>query len=97
VDGDLEDVVEIAGRNIEGRAKSIIIRDDIIDTGATLNSVESRTAGKLEREIGPTTEYAPYLELGTSRMPARPFMVPAKEAEEGPFRQALTQVFERGL
>ena len=49
---------------------------DIIDTGATLNSMQTVMAGDAAH-IGPTTDYAIYHEMGTSRMAARPFLRPA--------------------
>lgn len=93
----LEDVIEKGGRDIEAAAKSIVIEKDIIDTGATLNSIDSRrVAGdRFARAIGPTTDYAIHLELGTHRMPARPFMTPAMEMNRKPINDAILGVFER--
>ena len=92
----LEAVLDKAGLDVEGKAKQIIVDKDIIDTGATLNSTKSRREGPLARRIGPTTSYAIWLEIGTHRMPARPFMVPALEQARGPFEQAIAEVFKRG-
>lgn len=36
--------------------------------------------GDMEAHVGPSVEYAIYQELGTSRMPAHPYLVPAVEA-----------------
>ena len=47
-----------------------------VDTGTMLNSTQSERAGKAYL-IGPTVSYAPYVALGTSRMPARPFHIAA--------------------
>lgn len=94
--GLLDKVLEVAGRNVERRAKRIIVDKDIIDTGDTLGTTESRrTLVPLERVIGPTTEYAPGLEFGTVLMAARPFMTPALEAERRPFLTAVTKVVEK--
>lgn len=46
-----------------------------VDTGAMLNSTTVETQGKSTYLIGPTVKYAPYIALGTSRMPARPFHI----------------------
>jgi HK97 gp10 family phage protein len=48
-----------------------------VDTGTMLNSVTSEKAGQGSYLIGPTVKYAPYVALGTSRMPARPFHITA--------------------
>lgn len=54
-----------------------------IDTATLLNSISSEvTSQKPRRAVaitGPNTEYAAPLELGTSRMAARPYMRPAAD------------------
>ena len=93
----LEAVVEKGGRDVEARAKEIIVEKDIIDTGATLNSTESRTTGRpFQRRIGPSTLYAPFLEFGTRFMAARPFMVPALESVRASVIAAAAAVFRIG-
>ena len=84
-------VVLIAAHNTERRAKELVP----VDTGATKNSIEVHPGpGDAEASVGPSTEYAPFLEFGTRRMAARPFMVPAAEAERGPFMAALKAIVE---
>lgn len=61
-------------------------------TGATANSITQTFPGALEAEIGPTTYYAPFVEHGTSRMAAKPFMGPAADRHEGPFAEALAAI-----
>ena len=83
-----EQVVEIAARHVETKAK-----DDVpYDTGATKNSINATPEGELSWRIGPTTEYAPFLEYGTRHMVARPFLIPAVEQEVPRLRRALSQV-----
>ena len=87
-----EAVIQIAARNIEGRSKQLVP----IDTGATMNSIEARPGGKMEWRIGPTTEYAPFLEFGTSRgMDARPYMIPSGEHERPRVRKAVAELVKR--
>ena len=68
-----------------------------VDTGATMNSINARPddtdANGLSWKIGPSTEYAPFIEYGTVYMRARPFMTPALEQESPRFVEALRQVF----
>jgi HK97 gp10 family phage protein len=47
-----------------------------VDTGALRASVRSRPAGRLAYQISVGTSYAAYLEYGTAKMAARPFMGP---------------------
>lgn len=61
----------------EGYVKSEIQGMHAVDTGTMLNSTTSEQAGKGVWLIGPTVSYAPYVALGTSRMPARPFHIVA--------------------
>lgn len=63
-----------------------------VDTGATRSSITARRTGDLSWEIGPTTHYAPWLEYGTSRMAARPFMAPAAEFAMPGLERALANI-----
>ena len=88
----LKDVVTIASRNVERRAKEAAP----VDTGATRNSIfVDPGTPSMEQKVGPTTEYAPFLEFGTAHMEARAFMIPALEKERAPFLSALAQVYEK--
>ena len=92
--GKLQNVIEIAARHIEVDAKDRLRNWPAVDTGATLNSTQSRrqdTQGLVWR-VGPATEYAPFIEFGTERMRARPFMIPALESEGPRFVEAMRQI-----
>lgn len=60
-----------------GYVKEEIQAAHAVDTGTMLNSTTSELVGKSQYLIGPTVGYAPYVALGTSRMPARPFHIKA--------------------
>ena len=49
-----------------------------VDTGRLRNSISHATVED-GMVIGTNVEYAPYVELGTSRMDAQPFLAPAIE------------------
>lgn len=66
-------------------------------TGATANSISHSYVGPMDVEIGPTTYYAKFVENGTSRMAAKPFMAPAAERHEGPFAEAMAIVAEEAM
>jgi HK97 gp10 family phage protein len=87
----LEKALMAGGLVLEAKAKSGIIRYDFIDTGATLNSTQARPAnagGTPAVQVGPTTEYAIYGELGVGQAP-KPFM---REAFDGGKGEAMAAV-----
>lgn len=55
-----------------GYVKEEIQNAHAVDTGTMLNSTTAERDGN-GYLIGPTVSYAPYVALGTSRMPGRPF------------------------
>lgn len=58
-----------------GLMKSEIQAVHAVDTGTMLNSTDSEYIAPQTYLIGPTAQYAPYVALGTSKMPARPFHI----------------------
>ena len=96
VEGKLKDVLQIAARNIEKDSKQRMHDWPAVDTGDTVNSIMAHPADRegLAWRIGPTTDYAPFVEFGTVKMRARPFMVPASEQEKPRLIRALSQVFK---
>ena len=54
-----------------------------VDTSTLLNSTVAESAGKDTILIGPTVDYAAYVALGTSRMPARPVHLAAAAEMQG--------------
>ena len=68
-----------------------------MDTGALSASVHVHPKEReLERDVGDGVEYGLPLELGTSRMAARPWLFPALTKAYTPFLQAWRQFIERG-
>ena len=74
-----------------------------VDTGNLKGSIghsdlrNVSQSGDLSVEIGPTAAYGIFLELGTSRAPAQPFMGPAADRNQAPFEQAMGQIAEEAL
>ncbi len=56
-----------------------------VDTGALKNSLGPTRVKELEYQVGDHVEYGIYVELGTHKMAARPFLVPA-------LRKAIQQI-----
>lgn len=72
-----------------------------VDTGAMRSSIGTDITRHgegpgygTEAEIGPTVEYAPYVEAGTERQPPQPFMGPAADEVEPMFLAALADVLD---
>lgn len=63
----LEAVLDKGANDVKARMSQLIIDRGFFDTGATANSVAVDTPRQLEREIGPSTDYAIYGELGWER------------------------------
>ena len=66
-----------------GLMKSEIQALHAVDTGTMLNSTTSERTGPTSYLIGPTVDYAVYVALGTSVMPARPFHTRAARNLQG--------------
>lgn len=82
-------VVAKAAHDVEARAKATAPRD----TGALVNSISTTNKG-MTAEVGPTVNYAAYVEHGTSRMSPQPYMGPAADAVEPAFVAAMSQLAE---
>jgi len=82
-----------AAHDIEAKAKLRVP----VDTGATKNSIHTTATGDLSAEVAATTSYAHYLEYGTVKMAARPYMLPAARDVEPSFLAAMSQITGRGL
>lgn len=77
--------LEICGGMAESYAKA----DCPVDTGRLRNSITHAQTGDQEETIGSNVEYAPYVELGTSRMSARPFLAPAAEGHAAEYEAVI--------
>lgn len=58
----------------------------------TLEGSISTTIEGLSAEIGPSTDYEAFVEYGTSKMAAQPYMGPAAEKNTPPFVDAMGQL-----
>ena len=67
--------LEIIGGKAESYAKKICP----VDTGRLRNSITHAQFDENTEVIGSNVEYAPYVELGTHKQAAQPFLRPAAE------------------
>jgi HK97 gp10 family phage protein len=99
---DLERDLEKGAARVEALAPKVVAKSahDIerdakinapVDTGNLENSISSDIE-PLSAEIGPTAEYGDYVEAGTSKMAAQPYMGPAFEKNVPAFVDAMGQV-----
>lgn len=66
-----------------------------VDTAALRNSItsESGMTGDLQYTVQDGVEYGVFQELGTSKMAAQPFLVPALEHNRQAFQNAFKELF----
>ena len=90
IDQALARALEEVGLVAEGYAKKACP----VDTGRLRNSITHQVRpSEKSVYIGTNVEYAPYVELGTSRMKPQPFLRPAAADHEGTYRK----IFESNL
>lgn len=78
--------LEAIGIECETRAKKLCP----VDTGRLRNSITHTIDSDNEYAvIGTNVEYGPYVELGTSKQKAQPFLVPAAERNKKVYSQIL--------
>lgn len=82
----IDRALEEIGLAAEGYAK----RACPVDTGNLRNSITHAVASSEDAVyVGTNVEYAPYVELGTSKMQAQPFLRPAATEHGSQYRQVL--------
>lgn len=85
-------IVRKAAYDIKALARGRLWRGHGVDTGLMKNSIDVEMVTPTMAEIGPHTEYAIYVEYGTRKMAAIPFMTPAAEQVRPAFIAAMRQL-----
>lgn len=75
---------------VEGAAKNLVP----VDTGNLRNSI-THEVEKKEAKVGTNVEYAPFVELGTVKMAAQPYLNPALEANKGNIKKIFADAIRR--
>ena len=83
--------LEKIGLTAEGYAKS----NAPVDTGRLRNSITHEVDGQ-EVYIGSNVEYAIYVEMGTVKMKAQPFLKPAATEHSRTYRAILEAEYKNG-
>lgn len=77
--------LEIIGGKAESYAKALCP----VDTGRLRNSITHAQEDEDTEIIGTNVEYAPFVELGTVKMAARPYLRPAAENHGEEYKQVI--------
>jgi HK97 gp10 family phage protein len=83
-------VVKATAFKVEAAAKVLAP----VDTGALRNSLGSEAVDDLTWQVGTGQDYAKFVEFGTSRMAAQPFLVPALEGNRAEFERRIAELFK---
>lgn len=96
----LKEAAEDVGEYVEQKAKDNLIKNGSYRTGNLHNSIDSRTEEQGDdtiAKIGTKVDYAHYLELGTSKMRAKPYMAPALEDNTQEIIKIVADNLRKGL
>lgn len=78
-------------RRMKEETKTAFVKGySVGDTASSINTTIKDNG--LTAEVGPTTEYAPYVEYGTRKMEPEPFVGPAFEVQKKIFEKDLDKL-----
>lgn len=93
----VEHGVVLAGLMVEGAAKMLApVSDEITRPGGphgdlrrSINTVTKVTSGGAQATVGSSIEYAAYVELGTTRQQAQPYLHPALQKNKANIKKII--------
>lgn len=90
---DVKKVVKQNGSELQSKMQGKADFKKGYQTGTTKRSIrlEVKDSG-FTAEVGPETEYSPYLEYGTRFMDAQPFVRPAYEEQKAQFKSDMQKL-----
>lgn len=83
--------LDLSSKRIERMAKT----KAPVDTGALKNSIFSAKAGDLTYKVTAPQHYAIYVEKGTRKMRAQPYLQPSLDAERPKLISNLRKIYEK--
>lgn len=91
----VKDAITKACLDVEAFAKT----DVPVDTGNLENSIQAdlEHVDAYEGTVGTSVEYASYVEYGTGKMPARPYLTPAAERVGASFVEVVARLVNSRL
>ncbi|MEM4406538.1 MAG: HK97 gp10 family phage protein [Candidatus Methanomethylicaceae archaeon] len=90
-----DSLVRKAAFDVEAHAKSQLWKGHGVDTGRLKNSISCEFPSRAKAIVAPHTHYAHFVEFGTRRMRAIPYMRPAVEKVAPEFIKACQSLEER--
>lgn len=89
--------IEKALTQIGMKCETYAKKDCPVDTGNLRNSISYQVnAGEHYVDIGTDVEYGKYVEAGTSRMRAQPFLKPASEGHTSEYKLIVENAMRNG-
>lgn len=85
----IEKSLEESGLVVESAAKQLCP----VDTSRLVNSITHQKSGDKTEQVGTNVEYGKYVELGTSKMGAKPYLKPGAQNSES----AIVDIFRRNF
>lgn len=95
VENELEQALMTGGLRVERDAKIKVP----VDTGRLRSSIATRLTAEGDSryvEVGTNVKYAPYVEYGTSKQPAQPFLYPAFAENKQKIFNDIAKAFKKG-
>lgn len=72
-----------------------------VDTGRLRQSISHKTINFGSKNpavvVGTNSEYAKHIEYGTSRQPAKPYLLPAFEGNKAKIKKEIKKAFQKGV
>jgi HK97 gp10 family phage protein len=84
----ISQVIRKTAADCEAFAKGVVP----VRTGNLKNSIQTEIESEMSASVGTNVEYSTFVEFGTTRMSARPYMTPATERVRDPFFRAMEQI-----
>lgn len=89
----IKKVVKTNGAELDSKAKRNAVFTQGYATGQTKRSISTTIEdGGLTSKTKPSTEYSVYVEYGTRKMAAQPFMKPAFNAQKEQFKKDIKRL-----
>lgn len=92
IDGVIDEALMLSGLIVERSAK----RNTPVDTGRLRASITTRL-GNNYVEVGTNVKYAPYVEFGTSKQSAQPYLTPAYTQNKKRIVQIIKEAVAKGV
>ena len=92
-EGAIKSALTLCGSEAKSYAQKYLTEKGAVDTGNLRNSVAYKVEDKT-MIVGTDVEYAPYIELGTCKMAARPYLEPAIANHADKYKSIIESAFK---